>query len=396
MKEDRFHKTIFFLLSPVLSLPMTLYGICRKSNYSLFLFVLTIGGLLSYLFIPYADEDRARYYSLYLELEKMSWSEVFQFLATLPDFSIYLYYALMAKMGFYFQFATAILNALSVGVIFFVFRKLTENQYKNYFLYFIFICLAISYVNLFAGIRFYLSATFILLAFYYRFFERKKLNGFIFLILAVSVHYSSALFIAVYCTTILLENRPRWAKLLFIISFSFLLIPRSEILTQFEVFGIGETMDDKLEFYLGSEDHIESGWEINSNAKIVFLLRSFWLVLAYCYLLFTIKRTSRFRTILYCTVFFISIFYQAPTVFDRYLNLFKLLFALHIIVDSIKTGKLKVLYLFLCCFFIDFAIQIYTMRYELSASYFNLDTLFLPLGLFKEITEFDFLPEFIN
>ncbi|MDR2951257.1 MAG: EpsG family protein [Prevotella sp.] len=389
--ENKFHNTIFFLVSPILTLPMTLYGIFKKSQFSLFLFALTIG-FLSYLYIPYISNDKASHYFKFIELSNMSWNQIAIYLTDKPDFLFSIYLALMAKIGFSFQISAALISVMSVSIIFFIFDKLTRKQNKFYFLSFVLVLLSISLLALFSGIRYYFACTIVFLAFYYLFFEGKKTKGLGLLLLAAFTHFSTLLFIPVAFLAIILKNKPDWAKILFLISFLFLLIPRSDVLIHISNLGLFDNaIDSKLNAYLGESDFVTRGMENSTSAVIIYWGSNLWLYISYLYLLITWKNNSILRTILYCMIFFVNIFYQAPTVFQRYSLLIQFFFGLLIIIELIKSDKKRIYYIFLALFSIRFIFQLIIIRDIISASYFNSDSLLLITGLFREITDINFL-----
>ncbi|MFV0598198.1 MAG: EpsG family protein [Bacteroidales bacterium] len=390
-KENNFHNAIFFLASPILSLPMTLYGIFKKSQFSLFLFSLTIG-FLSYLYIPYMSDDKATHYFRYIDFSNMSWNQVAIYLTDRPDFLFSIYLAIMSKIGFSYQIMVALISIASVSITFFIFDKLTRDQNKYYFLSFILVFLTINILALFSGIRYYFACTLVFWAFYYLFFAEKKGKGFVLLFLASCTHFSTLLFIPVALFIIILKNKPNWARVLFLISFLFLLIPRSEIFIQISNFGfLDNAIDAKLNTYLGESDFVTTGMENSSSAVIIYWGSDIWLYIAYIYLLFTWKQISPLRTILYCQIFFINFFYQAPTVFQRYILVIQFFFALLIIMELIKSDKKKIYYLFLALFSIRFIFQLIIIRYIIFESYCNSDSLLLVTGLLREITDINFL-----
>ncbi|MDR1882731.1 MAG: EpsG family protein [Prevotella sp.] len=391
MEEDKFHKSVFFLISPIFSLPMTFYGIAKKSSFSLFLFTLTIG-FLSYLYVPYISDDRASHYLKFIDLGKMSWYQITAYLVDRPDFLFSIYLAIMSKIGLSFQITASIVSIASVSITFLIFNKLTKDQNKYCFLSFILIFFTISLLSLFSGMRYYFACTIVFLAFYYVFFEQKKIKGFAFLLLAACTHFSTMLFILVTILVLLLENKPNWSKTLFLISFLFLLIPRTELLMQISNLGFFDSaIDSKINAYLGERDFVSEGMDNSSSAVIIYWGSNLWLYIAYIYLLFTWKNTSTLRTILYCMIFFVNIFYQAPTVFQRYSLVIQFFFALLILIDLINSGKIKFFYIFLALFSIRFVFQLIIIRNIIVESYFDSDTLLLITGLFKEITDMNFL-----
>lgn len=69
---------IMFIVTPFLAIPTIIYGVVNKSKFSLSLLILMFG-LVSYMYVPNFEDDRARYFELYDDFKDVSFLEMFSF-----------------------------------------------------------------------------------------------------------------------------------------------------------------------------------------------------------------------------------------------------------------------------------------------------------------------------
>jgi hypothetical protein len=390
MTKNKFHQILLFLFSPFLSLPITVYGIHKKSTLSLILFVLTIG-LMSYSYTPSITDDKASYYDLFAHFKNLSWPDFCLFAITGSDYFLYFYLLLMGKVGVSFQISVSLITITSVSIIFYIFNKSAKLGNDQYFLSFLIILFTIPPLALFSGIRNYLASAVVIYAFYCDIGGQSKIKSFFLLLFAALVHYSAILFIFVYLLFLFLKNKPNLSRLFFILSLSFFLIPRSFIFDLLNNVSIEGAIILKLNGYLGSNDVIEGSMIENANVKYIYWGSMLWLLFAYSYLFHTSKQQTCFKELLCANVFFINLFFQTPTVFERYLMVLQSLFALFFIYEYIQTKKISLLYTLVILFSIRFIFHLIIMRNNIIESYFNSDVFLFVTVLLKKITEENFL-----
>jgi hypothetical protein len=142
--------------------------------------------------------------------------------------------------------------------------------------------------------------------------------------------------------------------------------------------------------------------EVNNNSNILtaninlqhlfhWFFNIAWIYFAYIYLIITIKRKSSIRTLLYCSFFFINIFFKDYMFFFRYSLFIQIIFSLCLIHESIIYRKYNTMYRFILLFLIGFLIQMYQIKDMLIASYFNIDIFLFFTALSKTINPNDFL-----
>lgn len=130
---------IFFLLSPLLSVPLVLRGVFYQNKTSLILFCLCIG-ILSLSYMPIDSNDKAYYIRLYETYQSMTISEFFNsFLQLKTDIVFYTILFLTAWLGLPFEVFSLSVTFVTCYLIFSVFQK-TSNKYdvknKQAFLFF--------------------------------------------------------------------------------------------------------------------------------------------------------------------------------------------------------------------------------------------------------------------
>jgi hypothetical protein len=395
MTQKKFNQILLFIISPFLFLPVTIYGLYKKQTFSLIFLVLTIG-LFGYLYIPVNNEDVTRHYDRYIYLLDLSVNELTASLTTLADPFLSFYLFFMGKIGISFQIANTLLSLATVSIYFYIFNKTVDSNTNNkYFFCLLMIFFSFSLRGIFSGIRNSFAISMVLLAFYNSFFSKRNMVLSIFLLLFASlIHFSTLLFIPVYFCTVLLKDKPVIAKLFFAISFFFVFIPKEAIYKMISGTSVfGEAILYRLEAYLTKEDFVEKGMIENRSNIIIFYGSHIWLFFAYFYLLLTLKtKNSLLRTLLYCNIFFINFFYQAPTVFGRYALILKFLFALFFISEYMQTKKAGMLYIFCALFSFRFIFDLIICRYIILKSYFNSEAFLLLTALFKKITPLDWIP----
>lgn len=386
IKEYDIFQYALFGISPILSLPISLYGISKKSNTSIILFICFMC-FLSYMYIPNIEDDRCRHIEFFIFAKENSWNHIFSRLVLRPDFIFHLLLASFAKLGLNFQMVAAILAFISLYIPLNIIIKTLKEKNTCFFSSFLLFLFSINLLALFSGMRFYLASSVLLWSYYQSFYLNHKQKGFFILLVAGFIHFSIFLFLIPLLLFTLFKNKSTLSKVIFVLSFFFLFIPKDALFSLF--FGLdflGTGIETKINLYLMENDFIESGIANSTgNADIIYWGGILWLYVAYIYLLLTLKRTSFLRTLFFFNASVINLFYSAPTVFERYSIVLQFLFILIIIDEAITFKKNKMLYVFIFLFSIRFIFQLIIMRNNITASYLNTDVLLLITGLFRTI-----------
>jgi len=366
-------RIIFFIGSPILSFPINLYGVFKKSTLSLQLIALTIG-FLSFLYIPNWSDDKVVYYQLYSNCEKYGLSYLKDYLASgRPDFILHTLVYLFAFIGLNISWLFFLVTSWTVGVSFYIFNKFAWNLPKNlYFLGFILILISFSLPDLLSGIRFYLASSFVLLGLYGGLIEERKLS-FIHFIIGIFIHFSSVLFLVIFIILKLFNKKHDLFKVFFLVSFLFMLLPKSMIGESLKSLGLTGGYEQKAEAYLGEEDFIETGISKGSaNYIYVYLMSIAWSYFCYLYLVFAKRAPSILRNITFMTFACINVFYSVTTVYARYLLVAKMIFILLFVADQIEKPNKRLLFIFLLLLLIGIIANLIVMRNNFAESYFNL------------------------
>ncbi|MGM0934465.1 MAG: EpsG family protein [Bacteroidota bacterium] len=396
MKEGKLAKTVFFIASPFLTLPAILYGIYKKSQFSIFLMIL-IFGFLSYLYIPSISNDRARYFEMYIEFQRFSFKDFIRYLGVhnRPDFILHFLIYLTAKSGLYLQLLLFSVTSFTVGVCFYLFNKLTENfnfTNRSFFLCFLIVLFSFSLDHLLSGIRFYFGAAWVLLAFYNGLFKGNNFRAILLLIVAMFTHFSTALFIPIYFILYYFPRNYNFYKFFFLASFIAFLLPKDFVVSIFSFFDFTGSYAKKVELYLEGQDLVQRGIrEGSSNYILVYFFSIAWSIFAYLYLIFTIKRKSLFRNLLFLSFGAVNLFYPITNVYTRYLILVKIIFVLLLIYEYRESQSLRPILITLGLLVLNIVSNFIVLRYNLEASYFTLYSLSSFFIFFREITPQDFL-----
>jgi hypothetical protein len=326
-----------------------------------------------------------------MDFQDMSWDDLTQNILLLSaDFNFKIYLFFMAKNNISFQFSIMLLSMCSVSILFYIFYQATKKITSHYLLLFLIIFFTISFMQLFSGVRYYLACSIVFLSFYYGYYKKNATLSLLLLLFASCTHFSMLVFILVYFLVLILRDKPFLAKICFISSLSFLLIPKLFIFQVLSSIGIlSGAFLEKIDFYLVQEDFIENS---SRNSQIIDVITKLWIYFTYAYLIFTIKKHTLLKTILYSTIFICNIFYQTPTIFGRYIMVLQFFVSLFLIEEYIQTRKIGILYI--TCFLFSFKIfsQVFvTMRSAIISSYFDGNIILLITALLKRITYQDFI-----
>lgn len=385
-------RIFFFLISPILSVPVTLRGVYFKSFSSLILVALTLG-LLSYLYIPTISNDKVNYIELYNLCEKYGFDYLIGYLKNgRPDFILHFLVYLFAYFGLSFSWLFFCVTSFTTGVCFYIFNKVGEKlSSAEYFFGFLLVLFSFSLPDLFSGLRFYFASSFVFLGVYFGLLAKKKFSV-LYFIVAGLIHFSTFLFLGFYIILRLSTKSSRFYRNIFLSSLIFLLIPKSLVLPLFTNLGLDGVFEDKANIYLGETDFIESGISGgSSNYIVVYLMSISWSFFAYLYLLFKKHQESIILNVVYLFFAGINVFYSITTVYSRYLLVVKFLFIILFIFEQSKEKNRWLQSLFLVSLIINIISNIIVMRYNIIESFFNLDILLLLSIVFKNMSNESFI-----
>ncbi|MCC8035846.1 MAG: hypothetical protein LIO77_07960 [Rikenellaceae bacterium] len=117
MRGGEVIKTIFFGVSPILSLPGAFMSVYKKSRLGINLIAIFIG-ILSFIYLPHLSNDRARYFELYEFCRDASFKAFLGYLQSRPDFLLHSIIYLFAKIGIPVQFLFMGIAIFTVKMVF--------------------------------------------------------------------------------------------------------------------------------------------------------------------------------------------------------------------------------------------------------------------------------------
>jgi hypothetical protein len=386
---------LVFIVSPFLAIPGIIYGVVKKSKISLILFILLFG-LISFMYIPNLSDDRSRYFEIYYDFRHNTFGEMFAFfILSSQDFILQSLFYFASQFHIPAQVIFASVTMFSLGAVFFIYYRILASydivSTRNGLLSLLLLICSISYLDLLSGTRFMFAASFVLLAFYFGIVEKKNWV-ILLLIIASFIHFSTLIFLPLYIVLKIFSDQYRSYKIIFIISLFFIILPKSVVMSIFELLGLGGALQQKGESYLGGEDFIESGINGSFGAIFIYFISLIWIFLGYGYLLITLNRNSIIRNTVLLIASLINVFYSTPTIFLRYAIILKLFFVFMLISELYEYQKSRVVYLFCVIFSLILCTQIVVARNNIEKSFINPESLLLITIIGKDkITPNDFI-----
>ena len=388
LKKSDLLNVSLFVISPFLAIPTIFLGIVNKSKFSLQLLVLMFG-VVSYIYIPNLSDDRARYFELYEDFKNGTFLQLFAYLMlTGQDFILQSMFYFASQISLPAQFVFAFATIVTMGFIMYIYGKITFESYSTTpqlrFIAIMFLCLAIPFVDLLAGTRFMFATSFVLMAFYKGLVERKNI-AFLFLLLAVCIHFSVFIFVLIFIVLYLFPNTYKLYKILFVISFLFVLIPIDFFMLVFNKFRFSGGLELKSEAYLGGDDFSKKGVEESYLKKIMYFLSLIWIFGIYLYTYFKIKNRNIFKNIVLFTATIINIFFSIPTIFFRYSIVLGFLFVILLIIELYETKEKIAVYCFGIILSLILFIQILFSLPNITKTFLNKNSLALVLIMNSEL-----------
>ncbi|WP_277012815.1 EpsG family protein [Flavobacterium lindanitolerans] len=379
---------MLFIVSPFLAIPSIISGVIQRSKVSLFLIIL-IFGLVSYLYIPNYTDDKTRYFEVYEDFKNSSFAEMFSFFfITSQDFILQSLFYFASQIGIPSQFVFAIVTMITVSIIFYIYYKIIDKfpvSKSLGLLSLILIFFSFSYLDLLSGTRFMFATSFVLLAYYLGIIEKKKW-AFLFLIIAVFIHFSTLIFIPIFFLLKFFPAKHNFYKTIFITSFIFLVLPKTFVVSTFELLGLGGALQEKGKVYLNEDDFITQGLteSDSTGGLIIYYFSILALFILYAYLIVTHKRKNIFRNITLVVAAAINVFYATPTIFFRYALVFKFFFSFLLIYEIYTYKDKRYIYIYIITFLMNILTQIIISRNNIEVSFFNKESLMLITIIDKE------------
>lgn len=204
---------LIFIVNPIISLPFIIYGIYNRKKYC-FTLLSVLLGITGMLYAP--NGDLFRYYEYYYSTTGINLSTLLFNLSSefKTDYLLYFIQWLFNKLSIPNEIIVFLFITIGTNLIFKIFLYFTKNSKndKTVFSIFLIIFLIFSYWEFY--FRFWFSAI-ILIWGIFNIIIRKKRIGWVYLLLAPIIHFSTIIFSILFALSILLNLKPK--KKLFII-----------------------------------------------------------------------------------------------------------------------------------------------------------------------------------
>ncbi|MEC4008535.1 EpsG family protein [Myroides odoratimimus] len=372
---------IFWLLSPLLSVFVVLYNILQKDKRSILFFSLILG-VLSFIYIPLDGDDRVRHYERFYQIAELSGlSEFLDYLIgnNLPDFFVYFIMYLISIVSNDPRLVFFLATTFCTFSFFYVYLKVIKDIGKlpniAFFLCFLVVLMSFNYGYLLSGLRFYVGASFSLLAWYNLFYLNKKKIGGLFLLLAVASHFASLLLV-LGSVGLYLFKKVNY-KYFFYFSFFFVVLPGSFLFGIISSLPVGASITSKAYDYLMFNDILLSAAETAGTLKILLLIKRSWIFIILVLVLLKRKENEGNNFLLKSVFLFVGIrnlFAGSPTI-SQYYDTFAIFISLLYVLNSIQLKKLGKGYVFLIFIVLNFMIDIYKYRENFIQSNIKLENL---------------------
>lgn len=381
---------IFFLFSPLISLPLVLRGIFYQNKISLFLFCLCIG-FMSFGFVSPEGFDKGYYLYLFQVYQNMPIEEfVYSFLQQKTDIIFYTILYFISWIGLPFEFFSLLVTFTTSYLILSVFYKqsILHNRRKTQaFLFFLIVVLAINLPSLLSGMRNYLSAS---LAFYgcnLLVNEKKEKKAAIFIFLSLITHFSSLIYILAALLYYFFNTRAVLLRFLFSISIFFTFLPKHYLSDALSLLQISELYSDKVDVYLGENSPSENSLIIgNFNNYFRILVNTLWFYITSMFIILNIKNSDKRFIFLICLMIFINLISSSLDLINRYALLANFAFLLALFYSKNIKYRKTFIYLMLAVNFLSFSTSFMVVRTPLVNSLSKIEFLTLPTIFFIDTT----------
>lgn len=318
-KQTSLFNILLFLFSPLLSLPFLFLGIYKQNKVSLIL-LLVFAALITYQLVPGESKDLYQFYRFYNHSLNFSFSEFIDVLFNKPDFVVYTGIYIFACLGLSGQLLFSIFTFITLYLIYNVYYKFVQDKNISssfYLLGIIIIFMSFELLGLYSGIRNLLGAAITINAFYIGHFEKRKLVGFLLLLLAILTHFSMVLFVPIYLFGVIWPLSRKFGLSIYLISFFFLFISKQNLFDFAMLLPLPESYGAKLEPYLLGLDFLEKGFVESKSVKVSFLIRISWIYFAHAYILLTYNRKSPYRFIVILLLCLLNFFSMTSDILIR-------------------------------------------------------------------------------
>lgn len=387
MRQINVISILLALISPFLALPTLLYGVTKKNKLSIALFVIFLG-FLSYLFIPNYSDDKTRYIEIYWNFK--SWDLIsfisFFYNVVSRDFILQTLFKIASDLDIKPQIVFFFITVTVMGIVFKIWKEISlnlgfNNTESTISMFLIFT--SVSLLDLFSGTRFMFASGIALYGYFQGFILNKKWQPYVWLLIAMHIHFSLVVFVGGYVITKLLIKKTRLIKIIFLISFVFLFLPKDILVEVLNALGLGGALASKGDAYVSSNKDFSETYFKESGAagSIIYFFQVLWIFMMYIYMFIHIKSNKVHHLLLFLLIAILNLFYPTTTIYLRYSLFMKLILGMILLIDMKVYNSKKVPIFFIASFVFILITQFIIARYNIEESYtknsfFLLDILF--------------------
>lgn len=364
-----------FFLSPFLFIPFLILQLKAKKDSGVILITSLFLSILSFNYIAYITNDKARYIERFTAFNKYSIQDLITYYqeSFRPDYIFDFINYIVSKSQLSDSYFFLLITFTTVfSLLTFIRKSIREDVPFNFCNKTFFLVLfSLSLPALFSGVRFIFAGS-MFVWFIYSFYIKKEkalVISFVFLLLSISTHFSYLyLTLPVFFALFALRTGLKVSYLKVLLVFSFLshFIPPILFASLFDAINLPSGFANKVEIYTA-----HSEFESSYNAKILDLIKYSWYYFSIPVLLLYKPKNSNALLLLILSFFiFINIISPIPTAYYRYLGFIKIIFAIFIIKEFISNNLQKRLFIFLLfLYFIGFMTDILVLRTNFLESY---------------------------
>lgn len=368
------------------SLCTIFFSLLKNSKLSIIIFSILVSWV-SYSYKPFKEYDKTRHFEFFNYVQNMDFNEFWQYTMSIsPDFVFYTIMYLFNQLGLSFhQFVFFITLITTTLILLVLHKKKSKINFCSYFMSFIGLVLTVFslyYLDLFSGMRFYLSTSFFVLALSLKEDGKQYLSYFL-IFVSLITHFGIFIIFTVY----FLYNFVKYINFNYlkaILILTLLLSLFSEnYLSIVGKLGFSGVLNNKIHAYLGQKEVLDV---TITQGRIIFnFLNTFWLYVLNLYIVFFSRRSnSNYFYMVIIALAITNLFIPFIEIFTRYALVVKILMSIYIF-DSFRSINKILIIIFAILFFSSTIGHILVISSNLIEIFIpNIENMALPIRLITE------------
>lgn len=316
IKKNDLLAWLSLLISPIISLVIFIFMVenKRKKIFYISIFI----ALFSMNIVPLKSYDLVKHYYRF-DLIKFNLITLEQYLKTQNDYFIGGVYWLLNIFNLKKEVIPFISNFISYYFILKLFNNIIKNSKAFFWIVFF---ISIDFRSITFGVR---NVPAIVLIIYgsYLILNEYKMNGVVFFILAISVHFMTIPYIILLIPSLVINNK-KIIKIIFYLSFLGMLVSPKIITQLINLLPLSPSLLKHIGFYTEGYWAFEYLEKVNFNNRVMNYLISFikyWTI--FFYFFFPIYRVkginNKFKNFSYLSCSLLNLFYSLPLIQERYI-----------------------------------------------------------------------------